>query len=408
MRNYEVGAKAPISIRKRKAALTLPTLTPRQSLQNRERFPTSKIPSPARNPLYSPPKKRPGHHRANTLSGDTLFHPAASLKLLPSTVLPALLRSPSEAPWAISTLPQSNLPEVFVATQQGSIRGKPKRENQDSYAVLKGFLGERDSVLVMVCDGHGENGHIISKYITMNLPGQMSQLRMEPHRDAEDVLKEAFISEVMNLHFMVINKREVNAEYSGSTLVAAVIRGNSLLCANLGDSRAVLIYTDRGRWYPKQLTIDHKPDCPQEQERIEANFGRVEPMKNLEGESLGPARVWLLSEEVPGLAMSRSVGDTVAHSVGVSETPEISVHCLLPEDKAIVLASDGLWDTVTNEVAAEVVSRHFMKGTMSACAKELVRLAEQQWRRKGESVDDITVAVAVLAPRPGDFTRVVL
>jgi len=54
-----------------------------------------------------------------------------------------------------------------------------------------------------------------------------------------------------------------------------------------------------------------------------------------------------------------------------------------------------------------VVSRHFMKGTMSACGKELVRLAEQQWRCKGESVDDITVAVVALAHRSGEFTRTV-
>jgi len=404
MSNYEVGAKAPISIRKRKVALTLPTLTPRESLQDKGRFSVSKVPSPAPNSIHSPPQKRPGHHRANTLSGGFPFRPAASLKLFPSTVLPALLHSPSEAHWA---LPKSNLSEVFVASQQGSIRGKPKRENQDSYAVLKGFMGERDSLFVMVCDGHGENGHLISRYITMNLPGKMNQFRLDLHRDAEDSLKEAFISEVMNLHCMVISRREVSAEYSGSTLVATVLRANSLLCANLGDSRAVLIYTDRGRWYPKQLTVDHKPDSPRERERIEANFGRVEPMKGLEGESLGPARVWLLSEEVPGLAMSRSIGDTVAHSVGVSETPEISVHCILPEDKAIVLASDGLWDAVTNEAATEVVSRHFMKGTMSACGKELVRLAEQQWRCKGESVDDITVAVVALAHQSGEFTRTV-
>ena len=33
--------------------------------------------------------------------------------------------------------------------------------------------------------------------------------------------------------------------------------------------------------------------------------------------SLGPSRVWLKNEDIPGLAMSRSLGDNIAHRVGV-------------------------------------------------------------------------------------------
>ena len=36
---------------------------------------------------------------------------------------------------------------------------------------------------------------------------------------------------------------------------------------------------------------------------------------------MGPARVWLQEVDVPGLAMSRSLGDYVAQSVGVSPEP---------------------------------------------------------------------------------------
>ena len=286
--------------------------------------------------------------------------------------------------------------EVYVASQPGSVRGKVKKENQDSYVVRKGLVNEVDILLVMVCDGHGDFGHFISRYITQHLPGKLTSLQVNPHRDLDDSLKEVVTAEVENIHWEVVNSKEFTAEYSGSTLVATIIRGNSVLCANVGDSRAVLIYTDRGHWYSKQLTSDHKPDSEHERERIESSFGRVEAMKGRNGESMGPARVWLLSGEVPGLAMSRSIGDTVAHSVGVSERPEMSVHCLLPEDKAIVVASDGLWDAVSNEAVTEVVSQNYMKGTMAACGKELMKLAEQQWRNKGESVDDITVAVVAL------------
>ena len=49
--------------------------------------------------------------------------------------------------------------------------------------------------------------------------------------------------------------------------------------------------------------------------------GRIESYKGRYGENVGPARVWLKNEQYPGLAMSRSIGDACAHSVGVSAIP---------------------------------------------------------------------------------------
>jgi hypothetical protein len=49
--------------------------------------------------------------------------------------------------------------------------------------------------------------------------------------------------------------------------------------------------------------------------------GRIESYKGRYGENVGPARVWLKTEQYPGLAMSRSIGDACAHSVGVSALP---------------------------------------------------------------------------------------
>jgi serine/threonine protein phosphatase PrpC len=46
--------------------------------------------------------------------------------------------------------------------------------------------------------------------------------------------------------------------------------------------------------------------------------------------------------------MSRSFGDSSACSVGVHAVPEIKVFDLTPEDKIIVLASDGVWEFMEN------------------------------------------------------------
>jgi len=47
----------------------------------------------------------------------------------------------------------------------------------------------------------------------------------------------------------------------------------------------------------------------------------VESYRDNVGRPVGPMRVWLKNENMPGLAMSRSIGDKVAASVGVSHEP---------------------------------------------------------------------------------------
>ena len=89
-------------------------------------------------------------------------------------------------------------------------------------------------------------------------------------------------------------------------------------------------------WFSKMLTRDHKPDDPDERERITAMNGRIESYKGRYGENVGPARVWLKTEQYPGLAMSRSIGDACAHSVGVSALPgkflDLTLCCLILGD----------------------------------------------------------------------------
>jgi serine/threonine protein phosphatase PrpC len=59
-------------------------------------------------------------------------------------------------------------------------------------------------------------------------------------------------------------------------------------------------------------------------------------------------RVWLKNEDTPGLAMSRSFGDSMACRVGVNAVPEVKMFELQQDDKIIVLASDGVWEFLEN------------------------------------------------------------
>jgi serine/threonine protein phosphatase PrpC len=71
-----------------------------------------------------------------------------------------------------------------------------------------------------------------------------------------------------------------------------------------------------------QLTRDHKPELEDEYERIINSGGAVEQFMD-NGKGLGPNRVWVKNEIFPGLAMSRSIGDYIASTVGVTCVPGI-------------------------------------------------------------------------------------
>lgn len=175
--------------------------------------------------------------------------------------------------------------------------------------------------------------------------------------------------------------------------------GNKLFAANVGDSRTILISQEAGNKSQvriKQLTTDHKPESPEEQKRIQAKGGRVAQAQDIRGRFSGPERVWLKNANSPGLAMSRSLGDCIAHSVGCSCEPELTSTTLTPEDKIVLLASDGIWEFMSNQQVASIVLPFFEKDAPEAAANALVSVALQQWKRQSQSVDDITVVIIFL------------
>ncbi|XP_034924452.1 probable protein phosphatase 2C 75 isoform X1 [Populus alba] len=121
----------------------------------------------------------------------------------------------------------------------------------------------------------------------------------------------------------------------GSTAVVAVLTPEHIIVANCGDSRAVL--SRGGRAIP--LSVDHKPDRQDELARIEAAGGRV---------------IYLDGARVEGiLAMSRAIGDEYLKPFVIPE-PEITFTKRESEDDCLLLASDGLWDVLSGDLACKV------------------------------------------------------
>ena len=58
--------------------------------------------------------------------------------------------------------------------------------------------------------------------------------------------------------------------------------------------------------------------------------------------------------------MTRSIGDMAAESVGVTAEPELKFFPnLSPSDKFIVLASDGIWDRLSNEEVMMIIAEQY-------------------------------------------------
>lgn len=94
--------------------------------------------------------------------------------------------------------------------------------------------------------------------------------------------------------------------------------------------------------------------------------------------------------------MSRSLGDYVAHTVGVSTDPEVMRFELQPEDKFIIIASDGVWEFLTNEAVARIVWPFYCRNSPEQAGNAIVRAAAQKWRENDTNIDDITCVTIFL------------
>ncbi|PPD94317.1 hypothetical protein GOBAR_DD08645 [Gossypium barbadense] len=148
-------------------------------------------------------------------------------------------------------------------------------------------------------------------------------------------------------------KRKASKKDAGSTASTAVLLGDRLLVANVGDSRVVA--SRAGSAVP--LSIDHKPDRSDERLRIEDAGGFI---------------IWAGTWRVGGiLAVSRAFGDKLLKPYVVAE-PEIQVEEEIDGVDFIIIASDGLWNVLSNEDAVALV-QHITDA--EAAARKLIKEA---------------------------------
>ena len=129
--------------------------------------------------------------------------------------------------------------------------------------------------------------------------------------------------------------------------------------------------------------------------RIINNGGVIKQYYNDKNkEYIGPKRVFLNNIEIPGLPMSRSIGDSIAHNIGVISEPEIFKFNYKGNEKFIIVASDGIWKYIDSEECVNIMKEYY-ENNMDAIGglNTLVKEAFKRWKNEEEIVDDITVIV---------------
>ena len=289
--------------------------------------------------------------------------------------------------------------KIHHFTHVGFNGEKDKEYNQDIAFLEKNFAGNKTFLYMAVCDGHGVEGHEVSGFIKRTLPKDLSNNLINKEILTSDKNKKKKIYNIIGSTFIKVNEKlisneSINSIFSGTTCVSLIYTPIKLICANIGDSRAVIGRYDKNnkRWISINLSRDHKPTEEDEARRILKKGGRIKPFLDEEtGAEVGPPRVWVRDDEVPGLAMTRSFGDRVAAIAGTICVPEIKEYAFHEGDKFVILASDGVWEFISSEECINIIGKFYENNEIVECCDFLYEESRKRWLKEEDVVDDITM-----------------
>ena len=288
-------------------------------------------------------------------------------------------------------------------TSEPGMEDGHKKINQDSYIHEKNINGVVNFNIFGVLDGHGDFGHLASNFVKRYI---LNRIKNHPSikylNDTEKIYKVLTNREyhiITNIFLdadIQIKKEKFNCEMSGTTCVLVFQLNEHLICANTGDSRAILIYDEspdnnltQTKVFP--LSIDAKPDNPGEKERIIASGGEVEKTVDENNIGVGPYRIWVKGESYPGIAMSRSIGDMDAKTVGVIPNPQFIEYTLNMKSKYMLVCSDGIFEFISNEEVMNIANAFYSKNDVFGLCKTLTDKSIKLWLLDDNYVDDITI-----------------
>lgn len=317
-------------------------------------------------------------------------------------------------------------------SQRGKYPDDPDKPNQDAYAINHEFKVQATDGFFGVFDGHGKDGDGCAQFTRTYLPqlveryiekskGRKSANSGSPSDLSRDQTHDALHKAHVECNKLLHKNQHIDDSLSGTTAVSAYIHGkrNRITISNVGDSRAVIgqevrMQSPPGVEAPKSLKAlalsrDQTPYRKDERQRIKLTGARILSLDQIEGlepinddsgteedlelgeeldEGGDPPRVWSPNGDYPGTAFTRSIGDAMAEELGVYGEPELLTREFLPEDKIIVLASDGVFEFLTNQSVIDICAK--FADPLEAC-RAVVAESYELWLQYELRTDDITI-----------------
>ncbi|KAF6164475.1 hypothetical protein GIB67_025301 [Kingdonia uniflora] len=284
-------------------------------------------------------------------------------------------------------------------SQRGYYPDALDKANQDSFCIHTPFGTNPNDHFFGVFDGHGEFGTQCSQFVKQKLcENLLRNTRFQV--DAVEACHASFLATNSQLH----SDTSIDDNMSGTTAITILVRGRKIYVANSGDSRAVIAEKREEGIVAVDLSIDQTPFRADELERVKQYGARVLTLDQIEGlknpdvqcwgteadDDGDPPRLWVQNGMYPGTAFTRSLGDSVAESIGVVATPEIVVLELTPDHPFFVIASDGVFEFLSSQSVVDMVAK--FKDPRDACAA-IVAESYRLWLQYETRTDDITVIV---------------
>ena len=119
-------------------------------------------------------------------------------------------------------------------------------------------------------------------------------------------------------------------------------------------------------------------------------------MSNLDKKS----KIYVRARMYPGLSISRSLGDLLAHHIGVTSKPDVHIHEIVNTDKFITIATDGVWSNIELDDLGEIVDEFGLKEPGESCALVTQKIDDMCYQ-EGNDTDDTTLVISYLSSRPG-------
>ena len=267
-----------------------------------------------------------------------------------------------------------------------SRRGGQRKPNQDAGMMCVSQCGSRG--IFAVCDGHGPFGHKVADRSMELLAAQCTQNSSKPVVD----MVEAVEAELSSHRHTVV--------HSGVTCCVVELTDSGLLCANVGNCRAIFVktgprVTTKGKGSGRATSSGNPNDYGFEELSRDHTAKHPDELDRLEEDGFAPDENGTIWSESIGWNFTRSLGDSVGKRCGLSAVPEVTELELNGEAASgfLIIASDGVFDFVANEGIVQII--HCMEDSdLASICRSILNTALVACKQDDANcVDDITITV---------------